>query len=80
MSESVKQILIIVSFLTGAVVAGAVASAREPNTFLIAHTEDSVAIQESFTNRGDCLVQLEKESQTNFKLTCWSKPDENIPK
>ena len=80
MKDVATAVLLMLGFLVGLLLATTLFNLKEPNTFLISHTEDTAALVQSFTNRGDCLVQLEKEVPTNYKLTCWSKPNENVPK
>ena len=46
----------------------------QPNTYLLAFNEDHAHIFKTFQSRGDCLVVLENLQQQNYKLQCWSIP------
>lgn len=61
--------------IIGVIVAGLTITLLKPTTYLLAFTEDHASIVKQFQNRGDCLVYLEQQPQTQFKQQCWSIPD-----
>ena len=62
--------------IIGVILAALAFSFNLPTTYMIAFTEDNAHLVNQYRTRGDCLVELELQPPQNFKLQCWSKPND----